>query len=109
MLAEVNIGGEASKSGMKPEELPGFMAGAGKYLNIRVRGLMTIAPFLASSEQVRPYFKKMNKLFDDAARFPAPNVKMEHLSMGMSGDFVTAIEEGATMVRIGSAIFGERK
>ncbi len=109
VLAEVNIGGEASKSGMKPEELPGFMAGAGKYLNIRVRGLMTIAPFLASSEQVRPYFKKMKKLFDDAARFPAPNVKMEHLSMGMSGDFVTAIEEGATMVRIGSAIFGERK
>ena len=67
---------------------------------------MTIAPFLESAEQVRPYFKKMKELFDEAARFSAQNVKMEHLSMGMSGDFVTAIEEGATMVRIGTAIFG---
>ena len=109
VLAEVNIGGEASKSGMKPEELAGFLNGAGMYLNVRVRGLMTIAPFLESPEQVRPYFRSMKELFDEASRFSAPNVKMEHLSMGMSGDFVTAIEEGATMVRIGTAIFGERK
>ena len=109
ILAEVNIGGEESKSGMKPEELSGFLNESGKYLNVRVRGLMTIAPFLESQEQVRPYFKKMKELFEEAANFSSPNVKMEHLSMGMSGDFVTAIEEGATMVRIGSAIFGERK
>jgi len=109
VLAEVNIGGEATKSGMKPEELSGFLSESVKYLNVRVSGLMTIAPFLESQEKVRPYFKKMKELFEEAARFSAPNVKMEHLSMGMSGDFVTAIEEGATMVRIGTAIFGERK
>jgi len=106
VLAEVNIGGEGSKSGMNPGEIAAFLREAVKYENISVRGLMTIAPFLESAEQVRPYFKKMKELFDEAARFSAQNVKMEHLSMGMSGDFVTAIEEGATMVRIGTAIFG---
>ena len=108
-LVEVNIGGEESKSGMKPEEVEAFILSAGKFANIKISGLMTIAPFLDDPEQVRPYFKRMKALFDTISKLSVKNVKMEHLSMGMSGDFKVAIQEGATMIRVGTAIFGKRQ
>ncbi|MEI7904495.1 MAG: YggS family pyridoxal phosphate-dependent enzyme [Candidatus Firestonebacteria bacterium] len=108
-MAEVNIGGEENKSGMKPEATEQFLVSAGKYVNIRISGLMTIAPFLEDAELVRPYFRKMKALFDSISKLSVKNVKMEHLSMGMSGDYRVAVEEGATMLRIGTAIFGARE
>ncbi|MBI1869616.1 MAG: YggS family pyridoxal phosphate-dependent enzyme [Chlamydiae bacterium] len=100
ILLEVNIGEEKSKFGFREEELTAAVSNIKKWDHLRIRGLMTIAPFLENLEEVRPYFKKMKTLFD---RFK----DMDILSMGMSHDFTIAIEEGSTMVRIGQAIFGK--
>lgn len=108
ILIEVNIGGEESKSGCDPQDLWTLLEEAGTCNNVHVKGLMTIPPVADSPQQARPYFAKMRALFDEAAAKEFPNVEMEILSMGMSGDFVTAIEEGSTMVRVGTAIFGPR-
>ena len=108
ILIEVNIGGEESKSGCNPADLWGLLEEAGSCKNLHVKGLMTIPPVADSPEEARPYFAKMRALFDEAAGKNLPNVEMEILSMGMSGDFATAIEEGATVVRVGTAIFGAR-
>ncbi len=108
VLVQVNVSGESTKSGVSPDELRNFILIVSKMGNIRVKGLMTIAPYTEEPEEVRYLFKKIKKLAVDIDREKVENVSMEELSMGMSGDYKIAIEEGSTIVRIGSAIFGER-
>ncbi|MCC6038512.1 MAG: YggS family pyridoxal phosphate-dependent enzyme [Armatimonadetes bacterium] len=107
-LVEVNVGGEATKSGVALEEVERLIRQASQFPNIRIVGLMAIPPYLPDPEQVRPFFRKMRELFERLKGLDLPNVEMRYLSMGMSHDFEVAIEEGANMVRIGTAIFGPR-
>ena len=109
LLLELNIGGEASKSGAEPARLPELLEAASALPGILVRGLMAIPPVSEKSGANRPYFARMYQLFIDNRREKYNNVSMELLSMGMSGDFQDAILEGANMVRVGSAIFGQRQ
>ncbi len=108
ILIQVNISGEETKSGIKPEELKTMLLCAGELENIRVKGLMTIAP-KGEAQEISIHFKNMNELYKKYQQKTYKNVSMEILSMGMSGDFETAIECGANMVRVGSAIFGKRE
>lgn len=108
VLVEVNIGNEDSKFGITPEETPDFIENISKLENIRVKGLMCIAPFVEDPEENRKFFSKMKKLSVDIERKNIHNVSMCELSMGMTGDYTVAIEEGATMVRVGTGIFGKR-
>ena len=110
ILLEVNIGGEASKSGTDPAELWALLEAAAAQPSVRVRGLMTIPPVEEKSGEARRWFAAMRRLFDEAAdRWRGDDrAKMEVLSMGMSADFEQAIAEGATLVRVGTAIFGPR-
>ncbi len=108
VLVEVNTTGEQSKFGVKPEETVEFVESLAEFQNIRIAGLMTIGPFLPDPEGSRPMFRTLRLLKEEIARLNQPNVKMKHLSMGMTGDFEVAIDEGATIVRIGTAIFGKR-
>jgi pyridoxal phosphate enzyme (YggS family) len=101
ILLQVNVSGEVSRSGFSVGELNDAFHKIAQLANLKVVGLMTIAPPSADPEKVRPFFRKLRELRDDMG--------LEHLSMGMSDDFEVAIEEGATMVRIGRAIFGERR
>ena len=105
---EVNVAQEESKSGFLVEETEEAIREIAKLSNIRVEGLMTIAPFVENAEENRQYFVKLRKLSVDIAAKNIDNVTMHHLSMGMTGDYEVAIEEGATMVRVGTGIFGER-
>jgi len=106
VLIEVNIGEEASKGGLKPEELFSFYERVLTFNNIKVLGLMCIPPYKEDPNEVRPYFEKLRKLKEKLEwEF---SVKLPHLSMGMSHDFEVAIEEGATIVRIGTLLFGKR-
>ena len=108
VLLEVNIGGEESKSGVSPEQLWPLLNAAAAKEHIRVKGLMAIPPVNDDDAQNRRYLAQVYKLFVLAGERGYQNVKMETLSMGMSGDFENAIREGATLVRIGTAIYGER-
>lgn len=108
ILIEVNIAKEESKFGVSKEELKGLLDEIKNLTNVQVKGLMTIAPFVEDPEDNRKYFRDMHKLFIDMSHENADNIKMEILSMGMTGDYQVAIEEGATMVRVGTGIFGER-
>lgn len=108
VLIEVNIAGEASKAGMAVREAPALVAGAARLKNISIRGLMTMPPYSEDPEDSRPYFCVLRELAEAIAKEHIPNVLMRELSMGMSGDFEVAIEEGATLVRVGTAIFGDR-
>ena len=108
VLVEVNIGGEESKDGVTADEAPKLIKEIAKLSNVKVIGLMTVAPPAETPEDNRVYFAGMKKLSQDIAAMNIPNVEMKELSMGMTGDFEVAIEEGATMVRVGTAIFGER-
>jgi hypothetical protein len=110
LLIEINIGGETAKSGIAPEspELEELLHAAPELPSIAIRGLMTVPPYNEIVEQSRPYFRNMRSLFNEISAWKLPAVRMEILSMGMSHDFEIAIEEGATCVRVGSAIFGER-
>ena len=108
ILLEVNTGGEASKSGFAPSELPAALEKAGQYPGIRVRGLMTIPPICRSPEENLPYFRLLRQLFIDNGEKKYDNVHMDFMSMGMSGDYEAAIACGANMVRVGTAIFGQR-
>jgi len=108
VLIEVSIAGEASKAGVSSENAVALVKGAAKLENISIKGLMTMPPYSASPEDSRPYFKKLRELSESISRENIPGVSMNELSMGMSGDFEVAIEEGATIVRVGTAIFGER-
>ena len=106
VLIEVNVSGEETKYGIKPEEVEPFLKEISKFSRIRVRGLMTIAPIVEDKEEVRPYFRKLRELSKEIKSKNLKNVKMDYLSMGMTEDFEVAIEEGANMVRIGRGIFG---
>jgi hypothetical protein len=108
ILIEVNIGGEAAKSGAAPEAVDEIVAAAGEFKGIFVRGLMTIPPISEKPGSNRIYFQKMYKLFVDISSKKYDNISVDLLSMGMSGDYEDAILEGANMVRVGSAIFGAR-
>ena len=107
ILLEVNIGGEEAKSGFSPEELPAAAETAAQLAHVRVRGLMTIPPADATREENMVYFRKVQALYVDINAKVYDN-KMEYLSMGMSGDFEDAIRAGSNMVRVGTAIFGQR-
>ncbi len=107
ILLEINVSGEASKSGLKPEDLAATLEQINALPRIEIRGLMTMAPFAEDAEKARPHFRRLRELRDEMEnRF---GVRLPELSMGMSHDFEAAVEEGATMVRIGTAIFGERR
>lgn len=108
VLLEVNVAKEESKFGLMPEEVLSFVNESARFQNIRIDGLMTIAPFVENPEENREHFASLHKLFVDIRKKKVNNVNMNVLSMGMTNDFEVAIEEGATMVRIGTAIFGER-
>jgi pyridoxal phosphate enzyme (YggS family) len=109
VLLEVNTTGEATKFGLAPDRVTGFVRSLEGLHNICINGLMTIGPFLPHPEGSRPMFRQLRELREDVARLGLHNVAMEHLSMGMSADFEVAIEEGATILRIGTAIFGSRE
>jgi pyridoxal phosphate enzyme (YggS family) len=109
VLIEVSIAGEASKAGMAVKDAPALVREAAKFRNISIKGLMTMPPFSEDPEDSRPYFTVLRGLSENIAQQNIPNVSMRELSMGMSGDFEVAVEEGATLVRVGTAIFGERK
>jgi pyridoxal phosphate enzyme (YggS family) len=111
VLIEINIGGEQAKNGVAPDsaELEMLLNAAPEFSSLEFRGLMTVPPYNDDPEQSRPYFRRMRELFDQVAKRNLPGIRMAVLSMGMSYDFEVAIEEGSTCVRIGTAIFGERR
>lgn len=108
ILVEVNIAHEESKFGISAEDSILLVEEISKLENIRIKGLMTIAPYVENPEDNRLYFRKIKQLSVDITNKNIDNVFMEILSMGMTGDYMVAIEEGATMVRVGTGIFGER-
>ena len=108
ILVEVNIAHEESKFGISAEDAILLVEEISKLENIRIKGLMTIAPYVENPEDNRLYFRKIKQLSGDITNKNIDNVFMEILSMGMTGDYMVAIEEGATMVRVGTGIFGER-
>lgn len=109
ILLEVNIGGEASKSGISPEELSALAAQAVGSPHVRLRGLMAIPPVAAGPDGNRPFFTKMRQLYVDIrSQMDDNKTSFDCLSMGMSGDFEDAVREGATLVRVGTALFGPR-
>jgi len=105
-LLEVNVSGEASKYGFTPAQLRAEFPALAKLPHLRIRGLMTMAPYSDNPEEARPVFRALRELRDELQS--AHSHPLPELSMGMSGDFVPAIEEGATLVRVGSSIFGAR-
>lgn len=109
LLLQVNISGEETKFGVPPEMAKDFLLEVARYERLRVRGLMTIAPYSDDPEDARPWFSQARQLMGELGRLSISNVRMDELSMGMSGDYEVAIEEGATIIRVGTAIFGERR
>ncbi len=110
VLVEINVGGEQAKSGVGPgsAELEQILRAAPRWGNLKLQGLMTVPPYTEDPEGSRPYFRQLRQIRDSIAARALPNVSPAVLSMGMSHDFEVAIEEGATCVRVGTAIFGER-
>jgi pyridoxal phosphate enzyme (YggS family) len=108
ILIQVNLSGELTKSGTTSAEITGMIREVASLGNVRICGLMTMPPFFDDPDAARPYFRELKLLADEISLLAIPGVSMKELSMGMSGDFEVAIEEGATLVRIGSAIFGSR-
>ena len=108
VLLEINIAGEASKHGISPDALEATVREIAKFSCIKIRGLMTVAPYTEDAEENRIYFKQMKQLMVDINSKNIDNVYMDILSMGMTGDYEIAIEEGATLVRVGTGIFGHR-
>src|SRR5574341_1198439 len=109
ILIEVSIAGEAAKAGVRIGDAAGLVRETAKLKNVRVLGLMTMPPYSGDPENSRPYFRKLRELADAIIKENIPGVSMKALSIGMSGDFEVAVEEGATLVRVGTAIFGERR
>lgn len=107
VLLEINIGGEESKGGVAPEDAEELLRQVSMLDRVKVQGLMTVAP-PGDEEENRPYFRRMRELRDQLAALDLPGVEMKELSMGMTDDFETAISEGATIIRVGTAIFGHR-
>ena len=108
ILLQVNISGEETKSGTTAAGVIELAREAAALPHLRIRGLMTMPPFFDEPERARPYFRELRRLAGVIMAEDIPGVSMDELSMGMSGDFEVAVEEGATLVRVGSAIFGER-
>lgn len=108
VFVEVNLGGEGSKTGVDKALLPSLLEGIGSLTHIHVDGLMTVPPFCENFEAARPYFRELRELALKLGAMHLPNINLKELSMGMSQDFPVAIEEGATIVRIGTALFGPR-
>ncbi|MDO5664943.1 MAG: YggS family pyridoxal phosphate-dependent enzyme [Bacteroidia bacterium] len=108
VLVQVNTSAEESKFGINPEDTIEFIKQISQFKNIHVKGLMTIGLFSAETEKVRKCFKLLKSLQQEVIQQNIPNIKMTELSMGMSGDLEAAIEEGSTIVRVGTAIFGSR-
>ncbi len=108
VLIQVNIAGEATKFGISREETLQLVTEISKLDSLRIKGLMTIAPFVENPEENRAYFREIKELSVDIAAKNIDNVSMDILSMGMTGDYMVAIEEGATIVRVGTGIFGAR-
>ncbi|MEN6460875.1 MAG: YggS family pyridoxal phosphate-dependent enzyme [Syntrophomonas sp.] len=107
VLLEINIAGEEQKAGLKPAEVESFLESAGQLEAIHIYGFMTVAPFFENAELTRPVFGELRRLKEELSQKSYRNVDLKHLSMGMTQDFEIAIEEGATIVRIGSAFFNE--
>ena len=105
---EVDIGGEQAKSGAAPSDVKGLLEAASRLGNLRVEGLMTMEPYFDDPERARPYFRRMKGLFDELKGLRLPNADLRVLSMGMTHSCRVAIEEGASMIRVGTAIFGPR-
>jgi len=108
ILIQADLAGEETKFGVSEEDLESFIRPAAELPNLRIRGLMTLPPYLPDPEKVRPYFTRLRELAGKIDGLKLPGVEMRELSMGMSHDFEVAVEEGATLVRVGTAIFGER-
>jgi pyridoxal phosphate enzyme (YggS family) len=109
ILIQVNVAREDSKSGVYVEDTMPLLREVSRLENISVKGLMTMPPYFNAPEKVRPFFAALREFRDQIKKEDISNISMDELSMGMTGDFEAAIEEGATMVRIGTAIFGERR
>ena len=109
VLIEINVGNEESKYGLSFDEVPEMLSEAALLPGITVRGFMCVAPFVKDPEENRPLFRRMKELFIDTKKQKADNICVTFLSMGMTNDYMTAIEEGATHVRIGTALFGPRE
>jgi PLP dependent protein len=109
ILIQVNISREATKGGTSSQELLELVKAAATLPHLRIRGLMTMPPFFDDPQAARPYFRALKELAGEVEAAQIPGVEMRELSMGMSGDFEAAIGEGATLVRVGSALFGERE
>ena len=108
-MIEVNVAKEESKFGLMPEETEEVIREIAKFPNVKIRGLMTIAPFVENPEENRIHFQNLRKLLVDINAKNIDNISMNELSMGMTGDYEVAIEEGATYVRVGTGIFGSRQ
>ena len=108
ILIEVNVAQEESKFGLKPEEVLPLIEQISDFSHIQIKGLMTIAPYVDNAEENREIFRELKKLSVDIAAKNINNVTMSVLSMGMTGDYMVAVQEGATMVRVGTGIFGAR-
>jgi len=108
LLVEVNTSGEATKTGIRPEETLDFLRKMAELENLKVLGLMTVGPLTSDLTAIRKSFRTLRNLFEQAGRLNVSNCKMEYLSMGMSSDFEIALQEGSNMIRIGTAIFGPR-
>jgi pyridoxal phosphate enzyme (YggS family) len=106
ILLEVNVAGEASKFGYKPEAVLRDLKALNDFKKLEIHGLMTIAPWTLEPEKVRPVFRRLRELKEQCEQ--ELGIPLPHLSMGMSGDFEVAIEEGSTMIRLGTALFGDR-
>jgi pyridoxal phosphate enzyme (YggS family) len=109
VLVQVNVSGEESKHGIAPAELEPFLRRVSQGGGLHVQGLMTMAPHASDPELARPHFRRLRELARELGTLGLPHVNLQQLSMGMSGDFEVAVEEGATLVRVGTAIFGARE
>ncbi len=108
VLVEVNSGREAQKAGAPPEDVEALVRALAEFKNLRLRGLMTMGPFEGDPEDSRPFFMETRRVFEALKALAVPNVEMKLLSMGMTNSWRVALEEGANMVRLGTAIFGPR-
>lgn len=108
ILIQVNVSGEAAKFGVDPDRLEATLRAVSKMEGVRVKGLMTIPPFDPDPEKSRRYFSRLRELRDRLSRLEIERIALDELSMGMSSDFQVAVEEGATLVRVGTAVFGPR-
>lgn len=108
VFLEINLGGEESKAGVSPDKVLPLCEQVSKLAHLELKGLMAVPPFLDDPEQVRPFFRQLRRLRDEALQAGIVGESFRELSMGMSNDFEVAIEEGATLVRVGTALFGSR-